>query len=242
MMDKFKVNENYIFGKKGDMEINMLLYSEAKKWDQRGFFGFYFSFLKTRQLLICIFMNDNNSFIIKLSLFLFTFGICLGINTYFFDDSVIQNIYYQKGNYAIAQHIPNHIGPIMISMLIASVIKSIMFLVTFTDVIVLEIKEDNGDKKEEKINKALVKVTSKSILYFIINFVVMFICWIYVGTFCAIFKNTQKFLLINAIISFSGVLFLPFFYCLFTAALRALTLNGENKECLYKFSQFLQLI
>ena len=70
----------------------------------------------------------------------------------------------------------------------------------------------------------------------------MFIFWVYAGTFSAIFKNSQLFLIVSAGISVGGVLILPVFYCLFTAGLRKMTLSGGNKECLYKFSQFLELL
>ena len=242
MLNKFKENENYIFGKKSDMEMNMLPYSEAIRKDTRSFLRFYGSFLKTRELLVCIFINDNNSFIIKICLLLFVFGTCLGINTFFFKDELLQKIYKEKGNYNITSHISNHIVPIIISTFVASILKSIMFLITFTDVVILEIRENDGVKKEEKINKALIKVTSKSTLFFIINFILMLIFWVYAGTFCAIFKNTQIFLLVNAGISFGGVLILPVFYCLFTAGVRKMALSGDNKKCLYIFSQYLELL
>ena len=242
MLNKFEGNKTYIFEKKSDMEMNMLPYSEALKRDTRSFIIFYSSFLKTRQLLVCIFLNDNNSFIIKLCLLLFVVGICLGINTFFFKDELIQKIYKEKGNYTIMSHISNHIVPIIISTFVASVLKSIMFVITLTDVDILEIRVNDGNKKEEKINKALIKVTSKSTLFFIINFILMLIFWVYAGTFCAIFKNSQLFLIVSAGISVGGVLILPVFYCLFTAGLRKMTLSGGNKECLYKFSQFLELL
>ena len=70
----------------------------------------------------------------------------------------------------------------------------------------------------------------------------MILCWVYVGSFCIVFKNTQLYVLVNGTISFCGVLILPFFYCLLTAALRMVALNGQNKEKLYKFSQFFELI
>ena len=117
-----------------------------------------------------------------------------------------------------------------------------MSLLTFTDTVIIDIKEPNKVSREEKINQALIKVTSKSTLFFIINFVVMILCWVYVGSFCIVFKNTQLYVLVNGTISFCGVLILPFFYCLLTAALRMVALNGQNKEKLYKFSQFFELI
>ena len=96
--------------------------------------------------------------------------------------------------------------------------------------------------KEEKINRALIKVTSKTTLFFIANFIILTIFWIYVGCFGIVYKNSQMFLIVNGIVTFCCILILPFFYCLLTATLRMKALKGKNKEYLYKFSQFLELI
>ena len=233
--------EDYFFDQT-EMEINMLSYTEAQKTDKRGCIGFYFSFLKTRQILIFILAGDYNSFIVKISFICFVFGICIGINTFFFTDKVIHEYYEKEGSETYTNSIINHISSIIISTIIASIIKSIMLLLTFTDVDVIQIKDTSVMPREEKTNRALIKVTSKSTLFFIINFVVMSLCWIYVGTFGIVFKNTQFYLLLNGVVSFCGVLILPLFYCLISSTLRMVALNGKDNECLYKFSQFLELI
>ena len=81
-------------------------------------------------------------------------------------------------------------------------------MISLTDVSVYEINDKNNKElnKEEKISKALVKVTSKSSAFFIINFVLIFICGIYAGSFCAVFKNTTIFLIISTGTSFGIVM------------------------------------
>ena len=235
-------NKEDYFSEITEMEINMLSYLEAQKSDKRGFVEFYFSFLKTRELLIYIFTNDYNSFIVKTCFLCFAFGISVGINTFFYNDSVIHFYYEKKGDATYSESVAKHLGSIFISILIASIIKSIMLLITLTDVDVIDIKDTTHMSREEKTNRALVKVTSKSTLFFVINFIVMAFFWIYVGTFGIVFKNTQIFLLIDGIVTFCGVLGLPLLYCLVPAGLRMVALNGKNNEYLYKFSQFLELI
>ena len=237
-----RLNKEDYFFDKTEMEINMLSYTEAQKTDKRGCFGFYCSFLKTRQILICILSSDFNSFIVKVCFICFVFGICLGVNTFFFTDQVIHQYYEKQGNEKLLNSIISHITSILTSIIIASIIKSIMLLLTFTDTDVIEIKDTTTMSREEKTNIALIKVTSKSTLFFIINFVAMTLCWIYVGTFGIVFKNTQFYLLANGVVTFGGVLVLPLFYCSISAAFRMVALNGKNNECLYKFSQFLELI
>ena len=242
ILNRFKENEAYIFGTKPEMEINRMPYSEALEKDKRSFGDIYGSFLKTRHILVNICMEDNNSFVIEFTIFLFTFGVCLGVNTIFFDDSVIQNIYMLKGTYTNSFHISSKMPTIIISSIITSIIKSIILFVALTDISILEINDNNGMSMEEKINKALAEVTSKSTIFYIINFALLFICWIYAGSFCAVFKNTADFLLLSTAISFSIVLFLPFLYYLLAAGIRKWSLNGGGKEKLYKFSQFFGLI
>ena len=235
-------SKDELFWDKTDMEINMLTYAEAIKIDKRGCFQLYFSFLKTRQLLIYIFTNDYNSFIVKVCFILFVFGVCLGINTFFFTDKVIHSYYEKKEKRKLINSVLSHLSSIIISTIISSIIKSIMLILTLTDIDVIDIKETSTISREEKANRALIKVTSKSTLFFIINFVVMALCWIYVGSFSIVFTNTQMYLLTNALTTFACVIFMPIFYCFIPAALRKCALSGKNNEFLYKFSQFLELI
>ena len=236
------LNKEDYYSERTEMEINMLSYIEAQKSDKRGFVDFYFSFLKTRQLLIYIFTNDYNSFIVKSCFICFAFGISVGINTFFYNDSVIQLYYEKKGDVTLSESVAKHLGSIFISIILASILKSIMFILTLTDTDVIDIKDTTHMSREEKTNRALVKVTTKSTLFFIINFIIMGFFWIYAGSFGIVFKNTQIYLLMDGVVTFCGVLTLPLLFCLLPAALRMVALNGKNNECLYKFSQFLELI
>ena len=236
------LNKEDYYSERTEMEINMLSYIEAQKSDKRGFVDFYFSFLKTRQLLIYIFTNDYNSFIVKSCFICFAFGISAGINTFFYNDSVIQLYYEKKGDVTLSESVAKHLGSIFISIILASILKSIMFILTLTDTDVIDIKDTTHMSREEKTNRALVKVTTKSTLFFIINFIIMGFFWIYAGSFGIVFKNTQIYLLMDGVVTFCGVLTLPLLFCLLPAALRMVALNGKKQECLYKFSQFLELI
>ena len=223
-----------------DMEVNMLSYAEAQKSDKRGCFHIYFSFIKSRHILVCIFFRDFNSILFKICFFFFIFGICLGFNTIFFDDKVIQTIYEAKGQYKTANHIVKHLINIGISTAAASIVKSIMSLISFTDVAVLQVKDDSIPK-DEKINQSMINITSKITRFYIINFILVFVFWIYAGSFCSVFQNTQIYLLINAAVSFGGVIILPFLYYFLPALLRKISLSGDGK-CLYQFSQIFEQI
>ena len=186
--------------------------------------------------------SDYNSFIVKVYFLCLAFGISLGVNTFFFTDKVIHELYEKKGVVTYTDNIISNLGSIILSIIIASIIKSIMLYLSLTDTDVIDIKDTRTISREEKINRALIKVTSKTTLFFITNFMILTILWIYVGSFGVVFNNSQMFLIVNGIVTFCGVLLLPFLYCLLTAALRMKALNEKNKESLYKFSQFLELI
>ena len=87
-----------------------------------------------------------------------------------------------------------------------------------------------------------MKVAAKSATFFVINTILMTVCWLYAGSFCAVFNNTQIYLLISAAISLGGVMFLPLLYYLIAALLRSMALGGKNSNCLYKLSQIMELI
>ena len=227
---------------KTDMEMNMLSYSEAVKHDNRNCFIIYFSFLRTRQILICIFSRDFNAVLFKVSFFFFVFGTCIGINTIFFNDEMIHRIFEEKGNYSYQMHVISQIVPIIISGVGASIVKSLVAYITFTDIEILSIKKKNNMQLEEKINKALMKVSSKSTTFFILNFILMAIFWAYSSSFCAVFKNTQLYLFISGGISLGIVMLLPFLYYAIPALCRITAIKGKNNSCLYKFSQFVELI
>ena len=246
-LDKNLKNKNKIKNnqsEKSDMEINMLSYLEAKRNDKRGCFFIYLSFIKTRHLLICLFFEDLNPLLLKISFFLFTSGICLGINTIFFDDKVLQIIYEAKGFYDILNHIIDNIILIIISGIIALIIKSIVTFFSFTDVSVLKVveKTDNIIEKDEKMEQAYDEITFRIARFYIISIILMGFFWFYVGSFCVVFINSQLYLIINAIISLMVIIILQFFYYIIPSTFRTVALNGKDNSSLYKFSQAAGLI
>ena len=83
----------------------------------------------------------------------------------------------------------------------------------------------------------------KIILFFIITYVLLFAFWVYVGCFCAVYKNTQIHLLIEVLSSFGLSFILSFFIYLIPGIFSSI-IDGEksNREILYKFSKFIQFI
>ena len=91
--------------------------------------------------------------------------------------------------------------------------------------------------------KLLSKINIKIIIFFITNCILLFLYWIYLGCFCAVYKNTQIHLLIDVSSSFGISFISPLFINLFPGMFRIPSLNGKIKRpYLFRFSKLLQLL
>ena len=82
----------------------------------------------------------------------------------------------------------------------------------------------------------------KFILFFILSFIFLILFLFYISCFCAVYKNTQLYLIKDTIISFCTSLIYPFIINLLPGLLRIPSLKEKNKSCIYKISKVIQLI
>ena len=223
-----------------DYEINSLSYQDALKYDNRTYFQYYLSLLRTKHLLILTFYtyDDYNSRIIKIILFLFSFSLYYTVNALFFTDSTMHKIYEDKGAFNFIYQIPQ----IFYSSIISSIINIIVKTLSFSEknIIILK-KEKNKKEKASEIIKCLI---IKYIFFFIITFLFLLLFWYYLACFCAIYRNTQIHLIKDTMISFSFSLLYPIGINLIPGIFRIPSLNSskKDKECIYKFSKIIQII
>ena len=234
-----KNNKNTIF-KLNDYEMNSLSYDKALKYDKRSYLQYYISLLKTKHLLIFTFCNKNdyNSIIIKICLLFFNFSLYFTVNCLFFNDTLMHKIYEDEGIFDFVYQIPQ----IFYSTAISAVINIIITFFSLTEKNIIELKKvkTNLDLKLKNILKCL-KI--KFCFFFIFSFLFLFIFWYYISCFCAVYKNTQLFLIKDTLISFSMVLVYPFILNILPGIFRIISLNPKiDRENLYKFSQLLQKI
>ena len=181
--------------------------------------------------------NDYNITIIKIFLFFFSFGLYYTINALFFTDSTMNKIY--EGQYGFIYQLPN----ILYSNLICTFINIIIRYLSLSGKDIIKIKfykeRENIDLKVASLRKCL-KI--KFILFYIVSFIFLFIFWFYLTCFCAVYPNTQLYLIKDSIISFGLSLLYPFGYYLIPGIFRITSLRSkmENKECFYKISTLLQ--
>ena len=109
---------------------------------------------------------------------------------------------------------------------------------------VLKFKQNKSEVNINERGENLKKLLSiKFLLYFIISFIFLTFFWYYISMFGAIYRNTQFHLLKDTALSFILSLIYPFGIYLIPGFFRlpALADPNKKKECLYKFSQILQL-
>ena len=232
-LKKRKINKYF------DAEINTIPFKEALDNDKRTFFQYYISLIKTNHILIFLFSKnkDYNSFTIKICLFFFYLALYLTVNTFFFNDSILHIIYIEKGNFNIKSILPQIIYSIIISSIIISIIK----YASLTQRNILEIKREKSiHNLNIKVTIELKYINLKFIFFFIYSFIFLLFFWYYLSCFCAVYKNTQIYLIETTLISYIISLIYPFIIYLFPGIFRISAFNNPGK-CLYKISQVFQL-
>ena len=224
-----------------DNEINSLDYKQAINIDRRTFFQYYISLIKTKHILIFSFINDYNSKLIKITLFLFSFTLLYTVNSLFFQDSTIHKIYEDYWAFNFIYQLPQ----ILYSTIISSVITLIVKNLALIESDIIEIKNDiNIINNSEKINKKLKWLKIKLNLFFIITFIFLIIFWYYLSCFGAVYKNTQIHLLKDTLLSFGLSLIYPFGLNILPGLFRIPALRKETKvhNSLYNLSKIIQIM
>ena len=242
---KIKINinkgDNKIMKYK-DCELNYFDYKKVLIYDKRTFWQYYISLLLSKHIILFSFFskNDYNIKIIKISLFFLSFDIYFVINTLFFNISTIHQVYADNGLYDISYFIPK----IIYSFIIAYFLMIAIRYLTLSDRYIIEIKNEKNKKIiGDKIYSIKRRLIIKYILFYVLCFIFLTIFWFYLASFCAVFQNSQYYVMINTFISFGISIIYPVIYNLLPSILRIISLkNKSNNIFIYKVSKILQLI
>ena len=226
-----------------DEELNNLKYKLALKIDKRTYCQYYISLLKTKHDIIFTFFNntDYNFKIIKIDLFIFNFILNYAVNTLFFDDNTMHQIYEDKGSFNFIYHLPQ----IIYSSLIPFIVNIPLKMLALSEDLIIEFKKKKNKKDLEVRRLALnKKLKIKFILYYILSSIFLLFFWYYISMFCSIYVNTQIHLIKDTLISFVLSLIYPFGINLIPGICRipALSEPENKKEYLYKLSTYIQLL
>ena len=232
------------FSEKTENEINYSSYETSIKLDKRTFIEYYMSLIKTKQLFVFSFYSkkDYNSRVIKVCYLLFLFAFILIINTLFIEDTSFHNIFKLKGSFDFNYHIYK----IIYATVTCYILEKVFHFLVFTEMDIIKIRKNDGKDNEQKIRNVCFTVSIKCVLFFSFSLILLFIFWLYISCFCAIFKRTQIFIILISVISFGLFLVTPFIMNLIPPIFRMIALKDENissqRFCLYRFSQILQFI
>ena len=151
----------------------------------------------------------------------------------------MHQIYEDHGVFNFIFQIPQ----IIYSTIISIVIRTLLSLLSLSEKNIIEIK--NQETLETAKNTAKEKqkcLLIKFIIFFTISFSFLVFFWYYISCFCAVYKNTQIYLIKDTAISFGTSLIYPFVINLIPGFLRIHSINNGRKKCLYRISKIIQLI
>ena len=178
---------------------------------------------------------------IKLDLFLFSFSINYVISAMFYSDGTMHKIYVDEGDFDFLYQFPQMIYSSIISFFLDFLLGNLgLYEDNLFDVRKLKKNKEALSKILHDISRA-VKI--KIIFFFIITYILAFAFWIYLGCFCAVYKNTQIHLLKEVSSSFVISFISPFFSYLIPCFLRIISLQNRKNDrpFIYKLSKFIQM-
>ena len=226
--------------KYNDNELNDLGYTKAFKFDHRTLFQYYISLLFTKHIFFQIFnTKDYNSYSIKVLLLFFNFSSCFAMNTLFFNDNTIHQIYKDEGDFNFIYQLPQ----IAYSTLISYFIDNLTSYLALCEDNIIELKKDKSlENLSEKIRQIKNTLIIKFISFFIVNIFFILLFWYYLSCFCAVYVNSQYHLIKDTLISFGINYIMPIGTNILTALLRNYSLKGynKNKRLLFRLSKLLQ--
>ena len=232
-------NKTKVVLRKNDKELNELDYSKAARFDNRTFWQFYFSLLKTDHLLVKIVNSkDYNSRSIKIYLFLYNFGLSYAVNGLFFDDDAIDQIFAEGGKFNFLNQLPQ----IIYSSIISFAFCVILDFLALPEDSILDVKKGKVAKiVEKRANDQVRTLQIKFLFFFILSFLFMLICWYYMTCFCAVYRNTQYHLLKDTLIGFGTSMLSPFATKLIPGFFRIYGIR-KRSQLFFRISQFAQML
>ena len=189
-----------------DTEMNELKYDIAKKEDSRAYLQYYLSLLRSKHILFFSFCqrSDYNSQFIKIYIFFYTFAINYIVRAMFYSDDTMHGIYVAQGKFDYTYQLPQK----FYTYILTTILKALLSYFGLYEKNIIAFK--NNKNKELSTKKVLLRIKCKLICFFIITYILLFFFWIYLGCFCAVYKNTQIYLLLDILQSFSNSFTTPF--------------------------------
>ena len=192
----------------------------------------YWAFLLDSQIILSTFCTDNHLylFIIKLSLFVFTFQISFFLNALFYTDDYISDAYHNEGVLDFVSGLPKAIYSFVATLITTNLLRMLSNSKSELMRIIRERKKFNNYIMI--INIKLNKLRRKLTVYFILVFILETFFLYYVTCFCAVYKNSQKYWFLGCLESFGIDSLTIVIICIFLSLFRYISIKKHIK-CFY---------
>ena len=153
-------------------------------------------------------------------------------------------IYKNKGIYNFLFQLPQIIYSTIISIILGTILSHLSLTQNNVTKIKNSIYKRESNEYKIEFDKFIKRLKLKFVLYFVINFSLLIFFWYYLSCFCAVYNNTQGYLIKDVLISFGISLIYPFLLNLLPGLFRIKSLkdrDGKHKYMFY-FSKILQLL
>ena len=221
-----------------DSELQDMDYEEAIIHDKRSYLRMFWAFLVDTQIILGTFCTENylNLFVIKLSFFVCTFQISFFLNALFYTDEYISDAYHNDGVLDFFSGLPKAIYSFVAALITTNLLK---MLSNSKRELTKSIKQKEKFKNFILIiNRKLNKLRKKLFAYFILVFLLETFFLYYVTTFCAVYRNSQKYWFYGCLESFAMDSLVAIIICIFLALFRFISINKHIK-CFYSLTNII---
>ena len=198
----------------------------------------YWGFLVDTQIIFGTFCTDNHLdlFAIKLSFFIFTFQISFFLNAFFYTDDYISDAYHNDGVLNFITGLPKSIYSYVATLITTNLLR--MLSTSKNELLRLIIEKIKFKSYLYLVQIKLSKLRKKLIIYFIMVLLFSLIFWYYISSFCAVYKNNQKYWFLGCLESFGMDSLISLTICIFLAIFRFISIKKHIKY-LYLLSSFI---
>ena len=215
-----------------DGDLLDMEFEEAIIKDKRSYLRIYWGFLVDSQIILGTFFTKNylNLFVIKLSFFICTFQLSFFLNSLFYTDEYISDAYHNDGVLDFISGLPKTIYSFIATLITTNLLR----MLSNSQGELMGVIRQRALYKNyiEIINRKLSKLRIKLVIYFIFVFIMSLSFLYYVTTFCAVYRNSQKYWFIGCIESFGLDTLVAIIVCIFVSLLRYISLRNRIK-CFY---------
>ena len=221
-----------------DYDLQDMDYEEAIIYDKRSYFRMYWAFLVDSQIILGTFCTDNylNLFVIKLSFFICTFQISFFLNALFYTDEYISDAYHNDGVLDFFSGLPKSIYSFIATLITTNLLR--MLSNSRSELMKVVRERKNFKNYVAIINIKLSKLRKKLIIYFIVVFMLNSFFLYYVTSFCAVYRNSQKYWFYGCLESFAMDSLVALIICIFISFFRYISIKNRIK-CFYALANII---